>query len=40
MWVFAAYLNIRPWELERLTVREFDAAVAWIDRMLKGDGSG
>jgi hypothetical protein len=39
-WVFAHYLHIRPWELDRLTVHEFDSAVTWIDQLLKGGDGG
>jgi hypothetical protein len=28
----AHLLHIRPWELDRLTVGEFESAIAWIEQ--------
>jgi len=32
MGVFAEYLGIRPWEMDRLSVPEFNALCSYIDR--------
>lgn len=32
MGVFAEFLGIRPWEIDRLSVQEFDALCNYIDR--------
>ncbi len=41
MWLgpFAEFLGIRPWEIDRLTVAEFNAMITWLNqRSEQGQG--